>query len=178
MGYTLGVLVFGRDLRDEEEALLSIFAPMTSLRRAPGCTGEQALDADFPDLALAHLGDRTVLVDHDLPEEFTLEFDFLPPSPARQDLERLSRTVDVLCVHLQSTSGVYGHAFFSGGARQEAVYRSPDEWVVACADPDQEPDRDAYGEDWLFDRLDRFVGGDFRRRMRADDLELAVFRRA
>ena len=137
MGYTIGAIVFSRDLSKEEETLLSIFVHKHSVQAKSFYNAEHVFDATFGNIAIGHFKNRTMLVNPDIPYDFTRDFDFIPDSPAFKKLEYLSKTVDIFCVHMQSTSGIFGHALFSNGKRCEAAYKSEDEWETVLNNPNR-----------------------------------------
>jgi hypothetical protein len=128
-------------------------------------SADQVFDSAFGDIAIGHIKNCTLLVNPDIPYECTRDFDFVPVSPVTKFLEKFSETVDILCVHIQSTSGVIGHALFSKGKRCEAVFKSEDEWEKVFDCPKDKIIRETYNTDYLFNRLNQFIEDDFYRWM-------------
>lgn len=176
MGYTLGIIVFNRDLSKEEETLLSVFVPGQSVQAKKDFTASQVFDITFGEIAIGHHKNRTLFVNPDIPYEFTRDFDFIPVSPSLKKLVNLSKTIDIMCVHMQSTSGIYGHALFSNGKRCEAVYKSEDEWETVFDCPTEEISQESYNSDYLFQRLNQFVDDDFYRWMTNENIMFSVYK--
>ncbi len=176
MGYTIGAIVFSRDLSKEEEALLSIFVSKNSVQAQSVGNAEHVFDDTFANIAIGHFKNRTLFVNPDIPYDFTRDFDFIPVSPAFKDLESLSKTVDIFCVHMQSTSGIFGHALFSDGKRCEAVYKSEDEWETVFDCPSEKINQETYNSDYLFQRLNQFVDDDFYQWMHNETILFTVYK--
>ena len=178
MGYTIGAIIFSRNLSREEETLLSIFVSNTnnSVQAKSLYNAVHVFDITFGNIAIGHLKNRTLIVNPDISYEFTRDFEFIPVSPAFKELESLSKTVDIFCVYIQSTSGIYGHALFSNGKRCEAVYKSEDEWETVFDYPTEKINQETYNSDYLFQRLNQFVGDDFHRLMTDENLMFTVYK--
>ena len=176
MGYTVGVIVFKRNLRKEKKTLLSTFVPEKSSKMKTNLSADQVFDSTFRDIAIGHLKNYSLLVNPDIPYEFTRDFDFVPVSPAYAILEDFSETADILCVHIQSTSGVFGHALFSKGKRCEAVYKSEDEWETVIDCPTEKIVKEKYNSEYLFNRLSKFVEDDFYRWMNDEEQKFTSYK--
>lgn len=176
MGYTFGVIVFKGEISKVEKTLLSIFIPKQSAKTKTGLSADKVFDSSFRNTAFGHIKNHTLLVNQDIPYEFTRDFDFIPVSPAYKFLENLSEKMDILCVHIQSTSGVIGHALFSKGKRCEAVYKSEDEWETVFDYQTDKIIREKYNTDYLFKRLNQFVEDDFYHWMTNESLMFVTYK--
>lgn len=176
MGYTFGVIVFKRELEQEEKTLLSMIVSKQSVKTKMRLSANQVFDSTFGDIAIGHIKNHTLLVNPDIPHEFTRDFDFVPVSAVHKFLENLSEKMDILCVHIQSTSGVIGHALFSKGKRCEAVYKSEDEWETIFDCQTDKIIREKYNADYLFKRLNQFVEDDFYHWMNNESLTFVTYK--
>jgi len=176
MGYTFGVIVFSRNLSKEEETLASIFVPENNVQAKSIHNAIHVFDDTFTSIAIGYFKNCTILVNSDIPNDFSRDFDFIDISPAFKDLESLSKTLDIFCVHMHSTSGIYGHALFTNGKRCEAVYKSEDEWETVFDCTNEKINQETYNADYLFQRLNQFVDDDFYRLMTDDNLRFTVYK--
>ena len=158
--------------------MLSIFVHKRSVQAKSYYNAEHVFDATFGNIAIGHFKNRTMLVNPDIPYDFTRDFDFIPDSPAFKKLEYLSKTVDIFCVHMQSTSGIFGHALFSNGKRCEAAYKSEDEWETVLNNPTETISPETYNPSYLFQHLNQFVNDDFHRWMTHKNLMFTVYKLA
>lgn len=130
MGWNFGAIMFNAHLEHLEETIIKSFAPEARISDKK-VSLEEVISRAFRDIAIGYFGNKTILINPVIPYEFTSDLDFIEKPRSFAFLENLSRDFDILCVHLHSTTGIYGHCLFSKGERKIAVYKSGDEMTLS-----------------------------------------------
>ena len=158
MSFKFGGLIIRKAENVSNEDILAVLKKENFKDRG-NVSMDEATSSDFNPVGFLRVADSALVLNRDIP--YSVSFDPAEPSKLNDRLEVLSKNREILCFHLNGTSGSYAWSIFENGkwtrGRSVSDGKSLSDFGKPTAfDQDIKPD-----EDGLIKLIGNFIGKPF-----------------